>query len=225
MNLKKVHVRTKKEKKKKTLRKRFKKACRTRWLSTEQSIDSVFEDYEALLQTVRIFKEDGDTTATRLLSEVRNIKFLGAVYLLHKTLPQLSNLSKAFQKGAVSFAAVSPAVDYNLDELDNVANNFSFISGLKNDLKKDGRLSRRDLGISSQFYENQRKNLTAKYIKALKKTFKIDLVETSLLSLYLKYSILFEFLRGKKLDLKSMEQLRLKCWQTTCTSTKTQKAN
>jgi hypothetical protein len=134
--MKKVHVRTKKEKKR--LRKRFKNACRTRWLSIEQSlsIDSVFEDYEALLQTLRIFKEDGDATATGLLTQVGNIKFLGAVYLLHKTLPELSNLCKAFQKGAVSFAAVSPAVDYTLDELDNVANNFSFISDLKNDLKQ-----------------------------------------------------------------------------------------
>ena len=88
MNLKKVQVRTKREKK--TLRKRFKKACRTRWLSTEQSIDSVFEDYEALLQTLRIFEEDGDATATGLLSQIGNTKFLGAVYLLHKTLPQLS---------------------------------------------------------------------------------------------------------------------------------------
>ena len=94
MNLKKVQVRTKREKK--TLRKRFKKACRTRWLSTEQSIDSVFEDYEAFLQTLRIFKENGDATATGLLSEIGNIKFLGAVYLLHKTLPQLSDLNKAF---------------------------------------------------------------------------------------------------------------------------------
>jgi hypothetical protein len=96
----------------------------------------VFEDYEALLQTLRIFKEDGDATATGLLTQVGNIKFLGAVYLLHKTLPELSNLCKAFQKGAVSFAAVSPAVDYTLNELDNVANNFSFISDLKNDLKQ-----------------------------------------------------------------------------------------
>ena len=166
MNLKKVQVRTRREKK--TLRKRFKKACRTRWLSTEQSIDSVFEDYEAFLQTLRIFKEDGDATATGLLSEIGNIKFLGAVYLLHKTLPQLSDLNKAFQKGAVSFAAVSPAVDYTLDELDNMAKNFSFISDLKNDLKKDGRLSRCDLGVFSQFHENQLKNLTTKYIKALK---------------------------------------------------------
>ena len=37
----------------------------------------------------------------------------------------------------------------------------------KNDLKKDGRLSRCDLGIFRQFHENQLKNLT-KYIKALK---------------------------------------------------------
>ena len=125
---------------------------------SNQLIDIVLEDYEALLQTVRFFKKGGDATATGLFSEVGKIKFLRAVYLLHKTLPQLSNLSKAFQKGAVSFAAVSPAVDYTLNELDNVANNFSFISDLKNDLKKDGRVSRCNLGIFSQFHENQLKN-------------------------------------------------------------------
>ena len=203
MNLKKVLARTKKEKKR--LRKRFKKACRTRWLSTEQSIDSVFEDYEALLQTLRIFKEDGDATATGLLAEVGNIKFLGAVHLLHKTLPKLSNLSKAFQKGAVSFAAVSLAVDYTLDELDNVASNFSFISDLKNDLKDDGRLSRCDLGIFSEFHENQLKSLTTTYIKALKENIQDRFDGNLQLSLHLKYSIPFEFLRGKNLDLKSME--------------------
>ena len=32
---------------KKKLRKRFQKACRTRWLSTEKAIESVYEDYEA----------------------------------------------------------------------------------------------------------------------------------------------------------------------------------
>ena len=73
-------------------------------------------------------------------------------------------MSKAFQKGAVSFAAV----DYTSDKLDNVAKNFSFISDLKNDLEKDGRLSRCDLGVFSQLHENQLKNLTKKYIKALK---------------------------------------------------------
>jgi hypothetical protein len=219
INLKKVQVRTKKEKKR--LRKRFKKACRTCWLSTEQLIDSVFEDYEALLQTLRIFEEDGDATATGLplLTQVENIKFLGAVYLLHKTLPKLSNLSKAFQKGAVSFAAVSPAVDYTLDELDSLANNFSFISDLKNDLKEDGRLSRCHLGVFIYFC----KNFTPKYIKVLKENIQIDLMETSLLSLHLKYSIPLEFLRRKKLDLKSMEYLRLKCWQTTSTTTQKKK--
>ena len=117
-----------------------------------------------------IFKEDGDATATGLLSEVGNIKFLGAIYLLHNTLPQLSDLSKAFQEGIVSFATVSPAVHYTLHELDNVAKNFTFISDLKNDPKEDGKLSRCNLGVFNQFHENQSKNLTTKYIKALTET-------------------------------------------------------
>ena len=41
---------------KKKLRKRFQKACRTRWLSTEKAVEGMYEDYETLLQTLRVFK-------------------------------------------------------------------------------------------------------------------------------------------------------------------------
>lgn len=44
----------------------FKKACRTRWLSMEKAIDGVFDDFEALCQTLRIMKENGDSLAFRL---------------------------------------------------------------------------------------------------------------------------------------------------------------
>lgn len=52
----------------KKLQKRFKKACKPRWLSTERAIDGVFEDYEALLQTLRVFKESNDATSIGLHS-------------------------------------------------------------------------------------------------------------------------------------------------------------
>lgn len=44
--------------------KSFKKACRTRWLSMEKAIDGVFDDFEALCQTVCTM-EDGDSFGNR----------------------------------------------------------------------------------------------------------------------------------------------------------------
>ena len=42
----------------KRVAKKFKKACRSRWLSTERAIQGVFEDFTALTQTLRVFKEE-----------------------------------------------------------------------------------------------------------------------------------------------------------------------
>ena len=61
-----------------------------------------------LTQTIRVFKEtEGDSTATSLLQQIANIKFLSDVYLLHEVLTPLSHLSKAFQRRTVSFSAIS----------------------------------------------------------------------------------------------------------------------
>lgn len=93
---------------KRAIAKKMKKACRTRWLSTEMAIQGVFEDFVPLTQTLRVFKEtEGDSTATGLLQQTANIKFLSVVYLLHEVLPPLSHLSKAFQRGTVSFSLSS----------------------------------------------------------------------------------------------------------------------
>ena len=92
--------------------KSFKKACRTRWLSMEKAIDSVYNDIVPLTQTLCLLSEDGDSMATGLLQQVRNIKFISAVYLLHQVLPPLGHLSKVLQAGSVSFAAIGPAINY-----------------------------------------------------------------------------------------------------------------
>lgn len=51
----------------KKMAKKFSKACRTRWLSTEKAIQGVFEDFTPLTQTLRVFKEEDDAPATGLL--------------------------------------------------------------------------------------------------------------------------------------------------------------
>lgn len=101
---------------KKKLRKQFQKACRSKWLSMEKAIEGVYEDYEALLQTLRVFKEDGDAIATGLLQQTSNLRFLGKVYLLQEVLPiqnnVLGHLSKTFQQGEVCLASIAPVIEY-----------------------------------------------------------------------------------------------------------------
>lgn len=64
-------------------------------MSTNRAIEEVNEDSEALTMVLKSFK-DGDATATGLLKQIGNVKFLGAVYFLHDVLPVLSHISKVF---------------------------------------------------------------------------------------------------------------------------------
>ena len=150
----------------KKLKKRFRKACRTRWLSTERAIEGVYDDYEALTQTLANLKCEGDSAAIGLLTQI--IKFIGAVYLLHEALPILSHLSKAFQEGAVSFAAIAPAIKFTTDELEEIEKQQTPCKRLKEDLAEGGRLSQCGLPPFTQSDEAQLERLTYKYIYALK---------------------------------------------------------
>lgn len=73
-----------------------------------------------MLQTLRVFKESGDVTATGLLQQTSNLKFLGTVYLLQEVLPILGHLSKTFQEGEVCLASITPAIEYTTDRLNDV---------------------------------------------------------------------------------------------------------
>ena len=47
---------------------------------------------------MKAFKENGDATATGLLKQIGNIKFLDMVYLLHDVLPVLPYIARFFRK-------------------------------------------------------------------------------------------------------------------------------
>ena len=66
------------ERAKKIVGKKIRKACRTRWLSLEQSVDSVFETYAALLHTFQELKKDA--LAVGLLKKMKTVKFLGRLH-------------------------------------------------------------------------------------------------------------------------------------------------
>ena len=90
----------------KKIGKSFKKAHRTIWISMEKDIGNVYNYFVPLTPTLCLLNEDGDSVATGLLQHIGNIKFLSAVYLLHQVLTPPAHLSKVFQAGSVSFAAI-----------------------------------------------------------------------------------------------------------------------
>ena len=141
----------------------------------EKAIDDVYNDFFSLTQTLRLLSEDGDSMATGLLQQVGNIKFLSAVYLLHQVLPLLAHLSKVFQAGSVSFAAIGPAINYTLEALETVSKEKRPLSALQKDLCTDGRLSVCDLSSPLAHQEQNLSSLTDRYVKALKKNIKTDL--------------------------------------------------
>lgn len=149
---------------KRVVAKKLKKACRTRWLSTEMAIQGIFQDFVPLTQTLRVFKEtEGDSTATGLLQQKANIKFLSVVYLMHEVLPLLSHLSKAFQRGTVSFSAIEPAIKYTTDQITEIATEKRPLLQLKKGLGEGGRLSGTEL-ILTPSSESYLENLTVRIL-------------------------------------------------------------
>lgn len=122
-----------------------------------KAIQGVFEDFTPLTQTLRVFKEEGDAPATGLLQQVAHIKFLGAVYILHHVLPALSHLSRAFQGGNVSFAAIK----FTIDDIQDVADQQKPLKQLQKDL--GDRLAECEMTLSDNA-ERKLVNLTNRYV-------------------------------------------------------------
>lgn len=152
----------------KKIKTRIQKACRTRWLSTDRAIEGIYEDFEAVTTVLKYFKEDGDATATGLLKQIGNIKFVGMVYLLREVLPVLSHVSRIFQEGEISFAAIAPALEYSFDKLSDIASELKHISRLKEDLGENGRLQRCTFLELTAHSECLITSLSKQYIQALK---------------------------------------------------------
>ena len=102
---------------KKLLAKRLKKACQTRWLSFDASVTAALQSYEAILLSLQ---EINDATAIGLISKLKSVKFLGALYILNAILPVLSCLSRQFQAGNFHFSMIRPAVNRAILTLTNL---------------------------------------------------------------------------------------------------------
>ena len=78
---------------KKLLGKRLEKACQTRWLSFDASVTAALQSYKAILLSLQ---EIDNAKAIGLISKLKSVKFLRALYILNDILPVLSSLSRQF---------------------------------------------------------------------------------------------------------------------------------
>ena len=153
------------DKAKKIVTKKIRKACRTRWLSLEQSINSVYETYIALLHTFQELKKDAITLG--LLKKMKAVKFVGTIYILKEVLPCLSALCKTFQAGALNFSHVGPAIQHTQASLETVKSSQSPIKKLEEDIKNGGRLGSPDLSLTDHD-KSVLGNLLSAYVTGLK---------------------------------------------------------
>ena len=66
------------------------------------------------------FFKDGHATATGLLKQTSNLKFVATVYLLQEVLPIIVHLSRTFQDREIHLASIAPAIEYTADHLDEL---------------------------------------------------------------------------------------------------------
>ena len=132
---------------KKKIVKRVKKACRTRWLSLHAGVDAVFEEYEGLINALKVLQSDKSSgpTATGLLKKINNYEFLGTIYMLKHILPNLSALSKTFQTGSLNFSRIIPSINKCKGKIQEVVKDGRVLKQLNDDL--NGRLKGLDMTL------------------------------------------------------------------------------
>ena len=147
---------------KKLQAKRLKKACQTRWLSFDASVTAALQSYEAILLSLQ---EINDATAIGLISKLKSVKFLGALYILNAILPVLSCLSRQFQAGNFHFSMIRPAVNRAISTLTNLKTTNQPLDKLQADIDSFTNISD-DLKLCNDTGK-QLETLLGKYVDAL----------------------------------------------------------
>ncbi len=156
----------------KRLSKKIRKACRTRWLSIDQSVTSVLQNYLPMVNTFRALKDE-QPLALGLLKIFHSTKTLGLLYILQSALPIVSKLSKLFQQDALSFSLMRPALSAAMHDLQNLADP---VQKLKDDLTQkyhqaELQVSAADEAFLSRiFFKYQtslQENITARFSGAI----------------------------------------------------------
>lgn len=150
---------------KKKTAKRIKRACKTRWLSTDSAVRSAVENYPAIVQTLLKLKERC-ATSTGLLHHMNNAKFLSTLYILRSVLPILSDVSKAFQRSVVNFSHMRPCLESAKAALKELPTSQSPIKDFKDATKKLSEIGLLDFEVTERVLKEM-KCMLVKYTAAL----------------------------------------------------------
>ena len=111
---------------KKAVIRKIQKACRTRWLSLGKAVKSLFQDYSAVLTTLRgLDDEYHDPAVKGLFTRSNTFKFIAVIYILNQIIPILNTVSKTFQKGSITFSHIAPNLAYVKMKIQKEALTFS----------------------------------------------------------------------------------------------------
>lgn len=171
-NLQQIQVPQNPEKERKLSRRlavKIQKACRTRWLSTGQSVASVCRNLVAIMLTLRQFKEQ-DATAQGLLTRMNNTKFVGTMFILNAVLPQLNILSKLFQKDHTCYMSIQPALQATKAYLTSIRCELDIVNKLQSAIQPDGMYAQLELRLTEKDQvPSFLKGLLSSYTTALEK--------------------------------------------------------
>lgn len=134
--------------------KKAKEAVASCWLSFDESVKTMVQEFIAHLQTFEFFQES-DATASGLLTQTRSHKFISTLY-------------KTLQHRELCFAGLPSAVSYCLAKLDDVLRRKDeLLTMLSVDLSENGKLALAGIAItaaSTTFLSN----LITSYVTKLK---------------------------------------------------------
>ena len=151
---------------KEAVAKKVRKACRICWLlSLEQSVQSVYKSYIALLHT---FQElQADALPLGLYKKIKTLKFLGTLFILKEVLTHLSTLSKTFQTGVLNFTRIKPAVQFTQFSLQQIKTSMSPIKEFEAELNAGGKFKSLKIMLSTSDRHGL-ETLLEMYIESLK---------------------------------------------------------
>lgn len=159
-------VRVSSTKGKKLLAKKLKKACKTRWLSFDKSVEAMKQQYCGVIQTLQeLDSKHNDATAAGLLKKMKNAKFIGALYILAEILPVLSSLSLTFQRSNINFSLIQPQIKATKQRLNKIVEDEIPMDKLQADVDSFTNLGC-DITFPPTSYQ-QMQSLTRKYVAAL----------------------------------------------------------
>ena len=115
----------------------FKKAVKSRWLSFDQAVSSMIDEFPVVVHT--LCELDGSEycpTAHGYLVLLTEFRFLSMLYVLGDVLPILACLSKTFQEGKFNFSQIKPSIRYCKAKLNALVRDSTPVVKLENEIEK-----------------------------------------------------------------------------------------